>query len=404
MRPAKVEEVRSFFLIILSTIILLDLLWWFVGGRLAQGPALRWIHVSFMIFQLAGLAWLFLGRISASEADRWMPKFVVTAIFLWHMLILPVVLAVVLLALPVVVVREIGRFSRPATKPLGQTGQVEVDRRSFLAATAAVVPALLTLSLTGLALNQLRQFRLRRFTLRFDRLPAELHGLTIAQVSDIHLGRFTSGKVLPRIVSAVNDLRADLVLHTGDLINDELADLDHGIELVRAMQGRYGTFLVEGNHDLIENPTEFERRMRSSGIPFLLDESQMVTVRGAPLQILGLSWTRAHANRDAAIGAAVDQLLKQRQPDVFAILMAHHPHAFDAAAKAQLPLILSGHTHGGQLMLNEREGFGPALFRYWSGLYQRGDSNLIVSNGVGNWFPLRVNAPAEIIHLTLECA
>ncbi len=279
-----------------------------------------------------------------------------------------------------------------------------MDRRSFLAATAAVLPPLLTLSLTGLALKQLRQFRVRRFTLRFESLPRELHGLTIAQVSDIHIGRFTSGKVLAEIVAAVNDLRADLVLHTGDLINDELADLDHGIELVRAMQGRYGTFLIEGNHDLIENPTEFERRVKSSGIQFLLDDNQTVSVRGVPLQILGLSWTRAHADRDAAIGAAVDRLLKQREPDAFAILMAHHPHAFDAAAKAQVPLILSGHTHGGQLMLNEREGFGPALFRYWSGLYQRDSSSLIVSNGVGNWFPLRVNAPAEIIHLTLERA
>ncbi|HEY2107112.1 MAG TPA: hypothetical protein VGH29_15040, partial [Candidatus Binataceae bacterium] len=72
-----------------------------------------------------------------------------------------------------------------------------------------------------------------------------------------------------------------------------------------------------------------------------------------------------------------------------------------AAAAASLPLTLSGHTHGGQLMWNERAGFGPALFRYWSGLYTRGASKLIVSNGVGNWFPLRTNAPAEIVHLTL---
>jgi uncharacterized protein len=395
--------VRSFFLIIVSTIIFLNLVWWFVGGRLAQGPAPRWIHASFMVLQLAGLAWLFLGRMSASGADRWMPKFIVTPIFIWHMLILPLVLAIVVLALPVMLVRQIRHFSNSAT-PSGHTSRVDLDRRSFLAAAAALVPPLLTLSLTGIALKQLRQFRVRRFTLRFASLPRELHGLTIAQVSDIHIGRFTSGKVLPEIVAAVNDLRADLVLHTGDLINDELADLDHGIELVRAMQGRYGSYLIEGNHDLIENPAEFERRVRASGIPFLLDESQIISVRGVPLQLLGLSWTRAHESRDVAIGAAVDRLLQLRQPDVFPILMAHHPHAFDAAAKAQLPLTLSGHTHGGQLMLNEREGFGPALFHYWSGLYQRGDSNLIVSNGVGNWFPLRINAPAEIIHLTLERA
>src|SRR5205807_10330876 len=137
-------------------------------------------------------------------------------------------------------------------------------------------------------------------------------------------------------------------------------------------------------------------------IPFLLDESVLITVRGTPLQLLGLSWTRARENRNVAIAASVRQLVSQRQPESFPILLAHHPHAFDAAAEASLPLTLSGHTHGGQLMLNEQFGFGPALFRYWSGLYNKGPSKLIVSNGVGNWFPLRVNAPAEIVHLTLR--
>jgi predicted MPP superfamily phosphohydrolase len=205
------------------------------------------------------------------------------------------------------------------------------------------------------------------------------------------------------MVRMINEMGADLVLLTGDLINDALADLDTGLELTRTLEARFGLAIIEGNHDLIENPAEFERRVRASGIPFLLDESTIVSVRGVPVQLLGLSWTRVHGQgRDAAITSAVNKLLQQREQDAFPILMAHHPHAFDAAAEAGLPLTLSGHTHGGQLMLNEQLGFGPALFRYWSGLYQRGQSKLIVSNGVGNWFPLRVNAPAEIVHLTLR--
>jgi uncharacterized protein len=131
----------------------------------------------------------------------------------------------------------------------------------------------------------------------------------------------------------------------------------------------------------------------------------ILDVRGVPVQLLGLRWTRVHGQgRDAAIGAEVRKLLEQRAREAFPILLAHHPHAFDAAAEAGMPLTLSGHTHGGQLMLNEQLGFGPAMFRYWSGLYERGPSKLIVSNGVGNWFPLRLNAPAEIVHLTLRRA
>jgi predicted MPP superfamily phosphohydrolase len=248
-------------------------------------------------------------------------------------------------------------------------------------------------------MHQLNHFRVRRFVLPIRNLPPDLNGMTIAQVSDMHVGRFTSGRVLREMVNVVNQLRADLVLLTGDLINDALSDLEHGIELVRSMDGV--VHLIEGNHDLIENGAEFERRVKASGIPFLLDESAVVSVRGLPIQLLGLSWTRAREKRDEAIASAVWQLLRQRRPDAFPILLAHHPHAFDAAAEASMPLTLSGHTHGGQLMLNERCGFGPALFRYWSGLYTRDESKLIVSNGVGNWFPLRMRAPAEIVHLTL---
>jgi predicted MPP superfamily phosphohydrolase len=83
-------------------------------------------------------------------------------------------------------------------------------------------------------------------------------------------------------------------------------------------------------------------------------------------------------------------------------LLAHHPHAFERAAELGIPLTFAGHTHGGQLMVTQGLGAGPAMFRYWSGMYQKLGRVLVVGNGTGNWFPLRVNAPAEIIHLTLR--
>ena len=99
----------------------------------------------------------------------------------------------------------------------------------------------------------------------------------------------------------------------------------------------------------------------------------------------------------------MDAVLAQQRGDAFPILLAHHPHAFDPAAAAGIPLTLAGHTHGGQLMLTNSIGFGPQMYRYWSGPYRKDDgASLVVSNGVGNWFPLRINAPAEIIHLTLR--
>jgi uncharacterized protein len=395
----------SFIFTIIGSMLLLDAICWWLLARLTHFQLGRILLALFMSAQIIGLLWLIGGRLLQTGWDRWLPKFAVSALFIWHFIGLGVFSVVGLGLVPIFVVQKIAKASRRAApRPaLVATEDRQVwSRREFLGFTAALAPPLFTLSLAGFALSQLNRFRLRRFVLSIPNLPVDLDGLTIAQVSDMHVGRFTSGQVLEEMVRTVNELRADLVLLTGDLINDALADLDHGLELAGRMEARFGLYLIEGNHDLIENGEDFEHRVKASSIPFLLDESAIVTVRGAPVQLLGLSWTRAHENRDQAIAQSVHKLLEQRQENVFPILLAHHPHAFDAAAEAGMPLTLSGHTHGGQLMLNEQCGFGPAMFRYWSGLYERGESKLIVSNGVGNWFPLRMNAPAELVHITLR--
>ncbi len=396
----------SFIFTIIGLMISLDVIWWIVFARLTNHATGRVVVSIFMVAMMVGLIAVIAARLSRADWDRVIPKFAVSAVFIWHFIGLGLLSLIALALTPILLGQKIVRVTRAAPIKVERSVQAPAwSRREFLRFTGAMLPPVFTLSLTGIAMAQLNNVRVRRFVLPIATLPKELDGITIAQVSDMHVGRFTNGEVLQKMVRMVNEMRADLVLLTGDLINDALADLDTGLELARALEARFGLAIIEGNHDLIENPAEFERRVRASGIPFLLDESTIIDVHGFPVQLLGLSWTRVHGQeRDAAIGAAVKNLLEQREADAFPILMAHHPHAFDAAADAGLPLTLSGHTHGGQLMLNEQLGFGPALFRYWSGLYTRGRSKLIVSNGVGNWFPLRVNAPAEIVHITLRQA
>jgi hypothetical protein len=395
----------SFIFKIIGLMLALDIFWWCVLARATNRKWVRAFLTIFMIAQTIGLIWLITGRLFQTGWDRWLPKSATAAIFIWHFIGLGLLSLLAVALIPIFLVQQMVRISRRRRQPEQQLSdhRDHYTRREFLSAAAAITPPLLTLGLTGIALSQLNQFRVRRLVVPIRDLPRDLDGTTIAHVSDMHVGRFTSGRVLREMVRVVNEFGADLVLLTGDLINDALATLDEGIDLVRALDPRLGLYLIEGNHDLIENAAEFERRVKESGIPFLLDESAIASVHGVPVQLLGLSWTRRHgANHDEAISRSVRALLQQRRPDVFPILLAHHPHAFDAAAEAGMPLTLSGHTHGGQLMLNEQLGFGPALFRYWSGLYTRGQSRLIVSNGVGNWFPVRANAPAELIHLTLR--
>jgi predicted MPP superfamily phosphohydrolase len=394
----------SFIFTIIGSMLLLDVIWWWTLARQTDNPFARALLGIFMGAQILCLICLVASRLLQSGWDRWLPKFATSALFIWHFLGLGLFSLIGLGLIPVLLVTKIAKSARHRRGTVALSREQQAwSRREFLGFAAAIAPPLFTLSLTGIAMRQLNNFRVRHFVIPIPGLPRALDGTTIAQVSDMHVGRFTSGRVLEQMVSMVNALRADLVLLTGDLINDALADLDHGLELARKMEARCGLYLIEGNHDLIENPSEFERRVRASSVPFLLDQSTIVAVNGWPVQLLGLSWTRHHAkDHDGEISRSVRALLQQRQSDAFPILLAHHPHAFDAAAEAGLPLTLSGHTHGGQLMLNEQSGFGPAMFRYWSGLYARGQSQLIVSNGVGNWFPLRVNAPAELVHITLR--
>ena len=402
----------SIITVIIPALVVLDLIWWFTADRLLRKA--RWkgrvriLHSLFFGFQLAAL----LAVLASRQSELWdfLPRFVTTTVYLWHLLILPLLLPLLIVGAIVTllgwVIRKI-RTRETREIAAAQTDDAHMSRRAFLAATAAFTPQLFTVGLTAIALRQLERFRIRRMTIGIRGLPAVLDGLTIAHVSDMHAGRFTRNSILREMTTAVNDLRSELVLVTGDLINGALHELPEGIDAVRRLDSPSGVYMIEGNHDLFQGRAEFESRVKASGIPLLVNETEQLTVRGHPVQLLGLRWggpifRRRSGYDDATIAASFAELLPLRDPEAFPILLAHHPHAFDSAAATKLPLTLSGHTHGGQLMLNVETGFGPWMFRYWSGHYIRGDSHLIVSNGVGNWFPLRTRAPAEIIHLTLR--
>ncbi|CAN5705595.1 hypothetical protein BH20VER1_BH20VER1_12920 [soil metagenome] len=397
--------------IIIAAVLVTDVVWWVVSARLLRrARAPLWLRIA----NHAAVGGLFVALLVVfgtrrSELRIDLPQFVTSVVYIWHLLILPVLLPLMLLAGIAVLLwwgaKRLTRHKSPAPPP---EGAAVMDRRGFLMAAAAVAPPVLCFSITGLALRQLDNFRLRRFDIPIADLPPALDGLTIAHVSDMHVGRFTRGRVLREIATATNDLRADLVLLTGDLINGAVNEIPEAIEAVQRFDARAGVYMVEGNHDLFAGRAEFENRIKGAGIPLLVNETEELTVRGHPVQLLGLRWGAPDdagarpGTGDGAIAAALERLLWQRAPTAFPILLAHHPHAFDGAAAAGLFLTLAGHTHGGQLMLNEETGFGPVMFRYWSGLYSRGGRHLVVSNGVGNWFPLRTSAPAEIVHLTLR--
>lgn len=382
--------------LIIFGIPLLSLAWWWWADRRMRGAgkAPRIALALAVLTILGGYIWVVLGR--REVVTMAVPAPLYALVLLWGLIFMP------FLALPMMVLGSLATLVRRIFK--GPVRNEESPggkwtRRKWLAA-AASFPVLATYATATLSVPRMARFRVREITVSLADLPAALDGLRIAHLTDTHVGKFTHGRVLDEIVAATNALQADLVLFTGDLIDNAIRDLPAAVSMMQRFRAESGVFIVEGNHDLFDDPAGFENGIRAGGLAMLRNEAATVQVRGAAVQVMGIVWNR----NEEKMARDVDAVAALRDPAAFPILLAHHPHAFDRAAELGIPLTLAGHTHGGQLMLTEEVGAGPAMFRYWSGLYQKANEALIVGNGAGNWFPLRVNAPAEIIHLTLRKA
>ncbi len=387
-----------FILFIFGTLFVANVISWaalnFILSRLDSPEALHGSLAAFILAQIAGMAVIIGARALGFQPGSGMGRPLLSLFMIWNLL----------LALPTALLSAIGALILWAIEGTRDTVPPESLGRP-IGLIVVTLPFAVAFIATAVALWQLGRFRINRITLHIPNLPDALRNLTIVHLSDLHIGKLTRGRVLDDMVAATNRLDADLILLTGDLINMSLDDLPRAFQMLKAMKSRYGLYLCEGNHDLLESRAGFEAAVKLSGLPFLLNQSVTLSVKGQPVQILGLRWGEGMGHATESVNSVPDdiiqRLLDQRNPRDFTILLAHHPAAFDAAAAAGIPLTLAGHTHGGQLMLSPTIGFGPWFYRYWSGLYQKGASQLIVSNGAGNWFPLRILAPAEIIHVTL---
>ena len=388
---------RPFLAAIFSVIFGSNLLSWFclnLGlSALQAGGGWHGALGIFMVLQIFGVVVLIGGRATGGQPGSGMGRPFLSFVMIWNLL----------LALPVAVLSTLWAAIHWFVPGFLVPGEASAWHGAALG-LVFLGPALAVIG-TLVSLWQLGRFRIARIELAFPDLPAAFDGLTIAHVSDIHVGKLTTGPVLERVTTEVNRLEPDLILVTGDLINMSLDDLPRALAVLHGMKSRYGLFVCEGNHDLMADADAFVFRAKASGLRLLVNEAATVAAGGEALQIIGLRWGEGHTKAKNAVGtesAALRRLLDERQPGAFPIVLAHHPAAFDATAAAGVPLTLAGHTHGGQLNLTREIGFGARLYRYASGLYRKGASRLVVSNGTGNWFPLRVNAPAEVILLTLR--
>jgi predicted MPP superfamily phosphohydrolase len=266
--------------------------------------------------------------------------------------------------------------------------------------TALAVP-LLALAVTLIGLwNARRTAAVVRVDVPIRGLPEALHGFSIAQISDLHVGPTIRRGYLQAVVDKVNRLGADMVAVTGDLVDGPVHELAAHVAPLAGLLSRHGTYFVTGNHEYYSGAAGWIIELRRLGLRVLMNEHVVLQHDAAVLLVAGVAdygahhFERAHrSDPQAALRGAPAQALVR-------LLLAHQPRTATAAARAGYQLQLSGHTHGGQ--------FWPWNFfvRYQqpftAGLHRLADLWVYTSRGTGYWGPpKRFGAPSEITHLRL---
>ncbi len=231
-------------------------------------------------------------------------------------------------------------------------------------------------------------------------LPEALSGLTIVQISDVHVGPTIKQAYLNAIVQTVNRLAPDLVAVTGDLVDGSVADLARHVAPIASLSSRHGTFFVTANHEYYCGAEPWIAELRRLNVHVLLNEHVVLRHNAEVFVVAGVTDVSAHhfiASHRSDPRAA---LLGAPSHAAFRLLLAHQPRSAAAAAEAGFDLQLSGHTHGGQFL---PWNFLVRLQQpFVSGLHRLRDLWVYVSRGTGYWGPpTRFGVPSEITCLKL---
>ena len=253
--------------------------------------------------------------------------------------------------------------------------------------------------------------------LYFPDLPEQLNGLKIVQLSDIHFGSYgKNSKAIKETIKIVENLKPDLLLFTGDIVNNFAEELNGFEPYLKHLSARYGKFAILGNHDYGDYyrwPDTISKRqnldliksgLTETGFKLLQNQWKKIDVNDTSFSLIGVeNWGHPPFPQYANLDMAMNGIPKNS----FKILMSHDPSHWDAIVVPQtdIPLTLSGHTHGGQFAIKIAGiEFSPIYFyqKHWGGLYQSDNQLLYVNRGLGTvGFPGRVDMRPEITVLTL---
>ncbi len=259
----------------------------------------------------------------------------------------------------------------------------------------------------GYSIGQLR-LKVRRVRLPLANAPAAWHGLTIAQISDIHVGQNLDPQQLQRFVARVNELQPDIVCITGDIADSPHADMDTFFPILAGLRARHAVFAILGNHDHYANPDRVvEALQRHTSFTVLRDASTTLDLHGHRLSVIGLD----DRGRDWARGVLelpyLHRALSEADGASAVLLLCHRPDLFPYAARSGVDLMLSGHTHGGQIAMPWLKGrtrnLAQFVTRFDRGLFELDGKYLYVNCGLGvTGQRIRLCTPREITLIELS--
>jgi predicted MPP superfamily phosphohydrolase len=280
-------------------------------------------------------------------------------------------------------------------RTVGATPAYDPSRRQFLINSVnwGVFGVAGILSGYGLYEAQ-RKPILEEIEIPIPHLPPDLNNFRIAQFTDVHIGPTIKRRFVESVVNQINNLQADLIVCTGDMVDGSVPELRNDIEPVKDLYAPQGIFFVTGNHEYYSGAVPWIDEIQRLGMTVLMNEHRLLPYRNSKILVAGVNdftagqFITAHASdpRKAMQGA---------ETDAVKILLAHQPRNIFAAATAGYHLQISGHTHGGQYL---PWSYLVTLTQpYIAGLHRHDNTWIYVSRGTGYWGPpLRLGIPSEI--------
>ena len=274
----------------------------------------------------------------------------------------------------------------------------------FRVASSAIVLTIAGMLVWGFTVGQAKVDH-THVRIPLDGLHDDLRGLRIVQISDLHIGNGLEGPRLDHMVERVNALSPDLIALTGDIFDFDPSHVQDGARRLAGLRARLGVYAVLGNHDTYTGTELVARALEEQAELTLLRGACVRVPAEAPLYVAGIDDPGRHWTRRSVELPSLDEVAGAMPSDGPVVLLVHRPEAFPQAARLGFPLVLAGHTHGGQLALpgpGGRHNLARVITRFHRGMFQVNGSVLYVNRGIGVAGPsIRFNCPREIATIEL---